>query len=115
MQARTPLLIALLLMAVAFWFVGVVSAALAWSPYSRWRRYLKKRDGLPGPWAFTMDMTVQYALWAKLLGRTPDADPAVEVERSGARRLYMRFFVCAGGFAVTLAIGAAIASIWPLQ
>lgn len=111
--ARTVLLIALAGGAVACWAVGIVSALLAWPPWSRWRKQLKRREGLPGPWDFTMDMTTQYEVFGRLLGRPPDPDPRAEVDQAAARRHYIRFFIALGGFVGLLAIGAVIASVLP--
>jgi hypothetical protein len=111
--ARSALLIAIAAGAVACWAVGLMSALLAWPPTSRWRKRLKKREGLPGPWDLTMDMTKQYEVAGRLFRREPDPDPAVEVDRAAARRHYIRFFVAIGGFVGLLAIGAVIASLIP--
>jgi hypothetical protein len=81
---RTVFLIALAGAAVAFWAVGFVSALLAWPPTSRWRKQLKKREGLPGPLDFTMDMTKQYEVFGRLFGRQPDPDPRLIESRLGA-------------------------------
>jgi hypothetical protein len=109
--ARTVFLIALAGGAVACWAVGLVSALLAWPPWSRWRTQLKRREGLPGPWDFTMDVTTQYEVFGRLLGRRPDPDPMAEVDRAAARRHYIRFFIALVGFVGLLAIGAVIASV----
>lgn len=111
--ARTVFLIVLAGGAVACWAVGLASALLAWPPWSRWRKQLKRREGLPGPWDFTMDMTTQYEVFGRLLGRRPDPDPRAEVDRAAARRHYIRFFIALGGFVGLLAIGAVIASVLP--
>lgn len=111
--ARSVLLIVMAGGAVVCWAVGLMSALLAWPPTSRWRKQLKKREGLPGPWDFTMDMTKQYAVFGRLLGRQPDPDPRAEVDRAAARRHYLRFFIAAGGFVGLLAIGALIVSVLP--
>jgi len=111
--ARTVFLIALAGGAVACWAVGLISALLAWPPTSRWRKKLKKREGFPGPWDLTMDMTKQYEVFGRLFGRQPDPDPMTEVDRAAARRHYMRFFTAMGGFVGLLAIGSVIASLLP--
>src|SRR5229473_8199155 len=102
--ARTVFLIAVVVGAVACWAVGVMSALVAWPPTSRWREQLKEREGLPGLWDFTMDMTAQYEVFGRLLGRRPDPDPTAEVDRVAARRHYIRFFIAMAGFVGLLAI-----------
>jgi hypothetical protein len=111
--ARSVFLIAVAGGAVACWAVGLMSALLAWPPTSRWRKHLKKREGLPGPWDLTMDMTKQYEVFGRLFERQPDPDPMVEGDRAAARRHYIRFFIALGGFVGLLAIGAVIASLLP--
>lgn len=111
--ARTVVFLALAGGAVVCWTVGLISALLAWPATSRWRRTLKKREGLPGPWDFTMDMTKQYEVFGRLFGRQPDPDPIAEIDRAAARRHYARFFIAIGGFVGLLAIGAVIVSLIP--
>jgi hypothetical protein len=60
-----------------------------------------------------MDMTAQYEVFGRLLGRRPDPDPTAEVDRVAARRHYIRFFIAMGGFVGFLAIGSVIASLLP--
>jgi hypothetical protein len=60
-----------------------------------------------------MDMTAQYEVFGRLLGRRPDPDPTAEVDRVAARRHYIRFFIAMAGFVGFLAIGSVIASLLP--
>lgn len=113
MYPRTIVAIVMAAAAVSCWAIAFGSALAYWSSHSRWRARLKATDGFPGIWEFNLDMTKQYEIWRRQLGRDPDPDPQDDVERLRARRHVLRFRVFVAAFVGVLAIGAVVSTVWP--
>jgi hypothetical protein len=110
---RTIGVISIAASAVTCWVIVLCSVLAYWSSHSKWRKRLKARDGLPGVWEFNLDMSRQYEIWRRQLGRDPDPEPQGEVERLRARRHIVRSLYFGGAFVGVLAIGAVVSTVWP--